>query len=297
MELFSHRKGITPVKKIIQVESIDDDLRNKLWNALTIIYWNKAGTKRPSWISYIPRIYPNYNIVILLNNLWHDYYKRPVDTMDDYWPQTYKYIRESFFKCEWYEVYNFIEFIVNNYSNKNDSENLKFMGLCNSILMEESSAYRFVGGKIVQITSENEIAEIEEALHASISPVQQHINRALELLSDKKSPDYRNSIKESISAVEAICKLIANNKNATLTLAIETIKKGKKMKIHPMHPDLGIAFSKLYGYTNKSDGIRHALMDEPNLDFEDAKFMLVSCSAFINYLIVKSSKAGVQIKL
>ncbi len=58
-----------------------------------------------------------------------------------------------------------------------------------------------------------------------------------------------------------------------------------------MHPALNRAFSNLYGYTSGGDGIRHALLDEPNLDFEDAKFMIVSCSGFINYLISKASKA------
>jgi len=44
----------------------------------------------------------------------------------------------------------------------------------------------------------------------------------------------------------------------------------------------------LYGYTSDSGGIRHALSDEDvTPTFEDAKFMLVSCSAFINYLKAK----------
>ena len=48
------------------------------------------------------------------------------------------------------------------------------------------------------------------------------------------------------------------------------------------------AFEKLYVYTNHEDtGIRHALMDdEENYTptAEEALFMLISCSAFINYL-------------
>jgi hypothetical protein len=51
----------------------------------------------------------------------------------------------------------------------------------------------------------------------------------------------------------------------------------------------------MYGYTSDAQGIRHALMDEPNLSFEDAKFMLVSCSAFVNYLIAKAAKAGISL--
>ena len=32
-----------------------------------------------------------------------------------------------------------------------------------------------------------------------------------------------------------------------------------------------------------------------NLKYDDAKFILVSCSAFINYLIAKSAEAGIEI--
>ena len=52
--------------------------------------------------------------------------------------------------------------------------------------------------------------------------------------------------------------------------------------------------AQLYGYTSDADGIRHALLDESDLDFEDAKFMLVSCSAFTNYLKGKAIKAGID---
>jgi hypothetical protein len=47
----------------------------------------------------------------------------------------------------------------------------------------------------------------------------------------------------------------------------------------------------MYGYTNDTEGIRHALLEEPTLDADDARFMLVSCSAFVNYLKSKVSKA------
>ena len=113
---------------------------------------------------------------------------------------------------------------------------------------------------------------------------------ALELLANRKSPDYRNSIKESISAVEAVCRLITIDQNATLGQAIGKVKK--KVQLHPA---LERAFDKLYGYTSSADGIRHALLEETDLDFEDAKFMLVSCSAFVNYLVSKSSKAGTRL--
>ena len=62
----------------------------------------------------------------------------------------------------------------------------------------------------------------------------------------------------------------------------------KKFQIHSA---LKSAFSALYGYTSDSGGIRHSLLkDDISVSFEDAKFMLVSCSGFINYLKAKIEK-------
>jgi len=60
-----------------------------------------------------------------------------------------------------------------------------------------------------------------------------------------------------------------------------------------LHPALRKAFSNPYEHTSSAEGTRHALLDEPTLTFDDAKFMLVSCSAFIKCLVSKASKAGI----
>ena len=103
---------------------------------------------------------------------------------------------------------------------------------------------------------------------------------SLDLLADRKNPNYRNSIKESISAVESFCKLITKDDNASLGEALSEIEKE-----YSLHGALKSSFSSLYGYTSDAGGIRHALIEsDVTVEFEEAKFMLVSCSAFINYL-------------
>ena len=52
----------------------------------------------------------------------------------------------------------------------------------------------------------------------------------------------------------------------------------------------------MYGWTSDAEGIRHGLQDEPDLGFEDAKYMLVACSGFINYLLEKAKKAGLDLQ-
>lgn len=286
MTTFSQRKGLKPVKSVMQIDAMDADLRNSLWNALTIYLWEQVRGGDLDWNdSFIRKD---------LEVVWNLYFKRPLDTLNDRWSVTYKELREYFFICKWYEIYDFVEFLSNNsqvarnpYLRRNTYGN--FESYCNSILEREVSGYRFVGGKITQITSETEISEIEKALDSPLEQVNIHLKTALDLLSNRKAPDYRNSIKESISAVEAACKLIANKDKATLDEALKTIVS----KVD-LHPALQLAFSKLYGYTNDADGIRHALLGETNLSFEDAKFMLVSCSAFVNYLVSKAGKAGIK---
>lgn len=281
---FSQRKGIKPIKDVMQKDNMDDDLRNGLWNALEIYYWGKV------MVNHHGDILKEQPYWDLFFKMWIDFFKYPIDILNTRESELHDLLREYYFKAKWYEVYDFIEFVANNYPDK--KVNSKFMKYSNVIMERELSAYRFVGGRITEITSEEEILEIEKALtsRGHLRPVSNHLQAALNLLADRKSPDYRNSIKESISAVEAICKLITGNKKTTLGNCLKEIDK----KIE-LQPALREAFSKLYGYTSSSDGIRHALIKEPNLDFEDASFMLVSCSAFVNYLKVKASKAGIKI--
>jgi hypothetical protein len=80
---------------------------------------------------------------------------------------------------------------------------------------------------------------------------------------------------------------------AVKTLGVDGGTLGQLIKILEkkigLHPALSSAFSKLYGYTSDEDGIRHAILELNKIEFEDAKFFLVVCSAFINYVNTKVS--------
>lgn len=150
----------------------------------------------------------------------------------------------------------------------------------NMFLEKEYVGYRFVNDQITPITDELEISTINEAIEKEDKTVSKHIDKAIQYLSDRENPDYENSIKESISAVEAMCVKILGKK-ATLGAAL---KKLENVGVD-IHPGLKSAFEKLYGYTSDAAGIRHAGdIGSSNSTFQEAKFMLVSCCAFVNYL-------------
>lgn len=286
MTKFSQRYGHVPVRSALQTGEIDDGLRNRLWNLIRGSFFGMAPPFRGAAGDFL---YATTDADSVFKNIWHNYLKRTVESIGNSYFDALNSVKTYFVTCQWYEVYDFVEFLsettVGLFKNQ-------FVDAVNKVLKEEMSGYRLVSGHIVQITSEEEIAAIQQALTLpdSLKPVREHLSQSLTLLSDRKSPDYRNSIKESISAVESLSKIISNQPKATLGPALNAVES--KTKLHSV---LKEAFQKLYGYTSDAQGIRHALMDEPTLDAEDSKFMLVSCAAFVNYLVVKAHKAGIKL--
>jgi hypothetical protein len=275
---FSERYGYRPIRDALQRESMDVPLRNGLWSLLCSFCWKHAQKlNRQPW-GYHLSDPNNRRLKALCNALWFDLFRKPIDELSDDWLKVRAELKRHFFVCEWYDVYDFIEFVATNHEPiRNDDA---FMNACNRLLETEMSAYRFVDRVIARITDEQEIAAIEQATEKSEGPVGRHLRRALELLSDRKAPDYRNSVKESISAVESLVAGCLDTDKGTLGALLKKLEDD----IH-LHPALKDAFIKLYGYTSDEGGIRHALIDDAErVDFHDAKFMLVACSAFVNYL-------------
>jgi hypothetical protein len=276
---FSDRIGITSVRDSLQIDSIDKKLTNKLWNEILTNYFER--------LSDYDRYGKETDKSEVVKTIWLDFFDNRIDLMPDWNGKPsigsiIEYIKNWYFESQWYEKYNFLEFIVN----------LRYVSLptnvvesFNKVLKGEMAGYRIINRQITQVTNEEEIIEIEQAINDSgkWKTVNTHLKTSLSLFSNRENPDFRNSVKESISAVESFCIIIANDKNATLGKALSKIEE--KYKIHK---SLKKAFSAIYGYTSDSGGIRHSLLeDDIEVTMEDAKFMLVSCSSFINYLKVK----------
>ncbi len=229
---------------------------------------------------------------------WSNYTTRVEDMMIEMgvpyeFPQNEAYKRKNaealqkyvFEAPEWYIIFDFIE----RYIKVSDIDTIsKMEKIFNEILEEEVSGYRVIDGLVVPITNQSELVTVQEAYSTPYVSVNTHMSKALELYANRKKPDYENSIKESISAVEAMCCIITGMYGKDATLG-NTIKKLKDNGVH-IHSSLEKGFSSLYGYTSDEAGIRHGSIDFKGAPAEDAKYMLVSCSAFVNYLMEKWSK-------
>jgi hypothetical protein len=282
MMRFSERIKKREVEVIIQIDSIDDELKNGLWNVLTIYLFDPL--QKNSWIE-------ESRLKSLCISIWFSHFKEPIDTMPLYSDRIKNEIRSRFFNWDYLEIYDFVDFIA--VSDNEYFYNEDYIEAMNFVLKRDLSGYRFVNGILTPIINEVEIGEIERAIssttNGNLKSVNIHLSDALNKLSDKKNPDYRNSIKESISALESLCQKITGDPKAELGKALKIL--GSKL---PIHRALEQGFIKIYGYTSDSDGIRHAMMEETNLDQEDALYMLIAVSSFINYLITKVNKAGLE---
>ncbi len=269
--IFSERTGVVP-KKQIQMDDIDQKLRNRILNQFPFTHIN----------------YPE--IVYTLDRLGKI---TPVDVS-----KNIKLLKDHMTACPWHEIYDIFEYHIKFFlekSNTADNPEImkdyllrceKFTNKMNQILEEEKSGYRIINGVVAPMTNPVEIESIEQSMLTAYPAVNTHLSKALDLYSDRQNPDYENSIKESISAVEAMCSIIVG-KDTTLGKALNQLEK----KGIIIHKSLEQAYNKIYGYTSNEKGIRHAGIDFTDAPAEDAKYMLVSCSAFVNYLTEKYEKA------
>ena len=234
-------------------------------------------------------------------------------------------LKEEFYEYSTNAVYHLIEFIARNFPNleeveevedEDEQENQEVLRVhivdevypqvdssemptadqliekINRVLEEERSGYRFIASSISPVNAPEEVKELENAFNAPV-PVSKLFHRALELHSQRAQRGiYRNSIKESISAVESISNLITEKKNTSLGQALPRLEEKLGFKLHGAKRQ---ALLSLYGWA--SDEARHGLLDcrESHLTQEDARFALIVCSAFVNYLKTKAANAEIYL--
>lgn len=278
---FSERIGVTKRSPSLQMDGMSDELRNSLWNVLLKLF---DSPEDGDW----------WHVAELIAT---DFLKTPTDELSPYRRDRRRWVKQQFSGLLWYQVYDLIEFIAKRYQYLREKIEVVVYGdlpdvfrIFNKILERELSGYRFAGGELVPISSSTEVAEVNEAVASSrqlgLAGAHKHLRTALSCFGKRPDPDYRNAIKEAISAVESVCSQIEGSKPTGLAGALK--KLASRLRIHPA---LHLAFVKMYGYTSDEDGIRHAILEDADVGFDEAKFMIVSCSAFVNYLIAKSSAA------
>ena len=286
---FSDANGVQEINTEMQLEEFDDRSRilisNELYRILKVVFSNPE-----KWFLH-------YSISNS-NNAERDFCKAVINDVfcernslgrlyEFEWKALFERINSVIENAVYNEVLDILQYCCQWIDGEIKLGKGQPYTLFNRLFEEEYIGYRFVDGHIVAITDEQEISAIETACNNPYEGCRKQLQKSVEFLADRDKKDYKNCIKESISAVESICQVIVGDEHATLSAALKLLEDNGVI----IHPSLKTAFSKLYGYTSDQGGIRHAEgMFESNVTFEEAKFMLVSCSAFINYMIAEYGK-------
>lgn len=284
MALFSQRYNYTPIEKIILRECITEDIENAISSACDMLeesfnanpYYGRdkyQDLERYLWLNFCNKRLSDFSqngrYYVVLTNVINDQ-GYPWYAKLDILEMTIRYLLSKFPEGYTFhkEIKGFIDYINHEFE-------------------RHSYAYRIVGDSIVEITSREECEAIKESICQSPDTVARHLSNALAALAKRPDGDYTNSIKESISAVEAMCRQLTGEN--TLGKALNALDS-KGIAI----PDvLKSGIEKIYAYTNNPNtGIRHALMDPVGKyvpGANEAQYMLIVCSAFVNYLLAVSS--------
>lgn len=284
MASFAERIGKRSVRSLTQHDSLDADTRTELWNVLVAVQNVLQEVGRESY-------WTDSTEAGVVTAIWTWECKKPRDEMprsEQVWLQ----VKSSILNAEWYDVLDLLEAIVKyldryrTYATEDAPS--AFTAAFNSVFERYLVGQRFVGTEITPVDSTAEAEAVENALEEAggLAGARHALNRAVELLADRQTPDYPNSIKESISAVETVVRKVTGK--GTLGAGLTKLDAAGT----PIHPALRGSWSKMYGWASDADGIRHAGINAAEADQALAKYMLVVCSAFVSYLIEEGQKKG-----
>lgn len=117
-------------------------------------------------------------------------------------------------------------------------------------------------------------AKANDALADELAPVRSQWLKAKNFIYSA-TPDFENSIKESINSVESSLMILLNEPNGTL---------GKIIKRANLDSDIERLISQAYGYASNKDFVRHGGTDESTLSRAEAEFFLEFAATSIIYI-------------
>ena len=290
--LFSHRKGLARVPDVMTTGQLPQEVANAIRSAY-FLYCNAL-------VEYSRKIYgTTFTRKEIEKELWWRFRAQPLEAFEEYGRYNLSFdplMADA--SISWYDKLDMLEIVIRWSRQHTRGDNAlseyinNFVTLLNQEFERLDFGYRIVNDRIADITSEEERRCIEKAISNSKDNVRSHLDKAVENYCLKPDADVSGSIKESISAVEALCREYTGltGDNGTLGKALNKLEASGI----PLHRSLKTAFEQLYTYTNSATtGIRHALMDSDGTytpTKAEAYLMLIQCTAFINYLRMKMVK-------
>ena len=277
---FSERYGYEQLPDPMQLEQLSDDLRREIWN----LFHDYLSTQEKKYFVFsgIPlEVFRPFEYAL------GKILKKPEDeiNLSQISKKGLDIFKQTILNTNFDQLLSLIELIVNG-----TPDSLRFAQEIAVLFDSHAAAYWLdVTQKPYQFfprsNSEQGYA-VQQALKTvedrGMTGASVHLRQAAEYINTQQ---YADSISNSILAVESVARIIDPKAENTLGPALKSLEKAGVIN----HPVLKVAFSKLYGYTNDEQGIRHALLDKdaPDVGLDEAMFMFGACASFAAYLVNK----------
>lgn len=282
MASFAERLGHRAARTVIQNESLDEETRTEFWNLLVLF---KDSLEK---LTIHKSDSTESNV---LEALWVWHFKKLRDDRP-YNSTIWMYLKKQILEDEWFEVLDLIEYsaklLERHKTFHTDDLPGVYLEAFNTRFERYLVGYRFIGQEITPVDSTTDAMAVNQAVDDAnvITGAHHSLKQAIEHLSDRSNPDYANSIKESISAVEAVAVRVTGEQ--TLGAGLKKLESAGL----PLHSALKDAWLKMYGWTSDEAGVRHGSIDSTTVDQALAKYVLITCSAFVSYLVEEGRKRG-----
>ncbi len=259
--------GYAPIRFAPQLESLDNETRLAIWNRLFVAF--EAMQKRRDTADHLQES---------LKRVWRLPLQRSVE---DYRYTTCRRACETVvMDAPWHEVLTLLEILVESVELEAPELGLAFGAVLNEdVLSKHLVGYRFIGAVLTPITSDVETDVVNEALGNGTlnDTARSHLQNSVKLLSDRDNPNYRKAMAEAIDAVESAVHALTGE--TVLSKGLKRINRGEE----GLHPALASAWEKMYSWAS-DEGVRHADFGTAPKDQALATYVVVTSSAFLNYL-------------
>jgi hypothetical protein len=241
------------------IDPMSQNLRSQLWKVLE------------AYLFINSQAWPLDKKQQLINRIVNEFFENVIELSTATGEPDPNSFREWFedwiYTAETDKVFDCIEFMIQAMDIPGMGKQATFINECNKALENDNSAFRIINKKVVRVIMGADLEEIEQAFKGStpMEPVNRHFSKALELLAERKSPNYRYSILEAIAAVDSL------------------------MLQFPSQRVNGEVLLPITANPNSLVSIKYALIEgDMPVSFQKARYWLLSCAAIINHLRAKT---------
>jgi len=275
---FEQAEGVEPLPSQLKLREVSPELRAVLWN--TIQSYLAASTGRSDYGK--PYLEKPWSTILRDDHVYRRH--KMVDDYANIAKDRSLETRSIFERGNYIAIFGWLEFVLKHPACPSDlhkriESNLRYC----------RAAYRVVDKQVIcPIASSAEHATIVRAFAdldaTQFNGARAHLRNAA---SNLTAGEFADSVRESIHAVESVCRTL--DPSADLSKALARLEQ--QISIHPA---MKKGFTSLYGYTSDEGGIRHALLEsgQAKVDEADALFMIGACAAFVSYLLNNARTNG-----